>query len=96
MRDFLLRLYLILFVSISWLQSFAQGEDEGGGARIAKGTDETGAMDDLMSYQSFNIGFSEILLVILVIACCYIFGKIWKGCTYLIILVAVIFFFLSR
>lgn len=52
--------------------------------------------EDYMDYQSIQIRFSDILMVILVVFSCYVFGKIWKGCSYLIILVAVLFYFFMR
>jgi len=47
-------------------------------------------------YQTLNISFTDILQVLLIIIACDVFGKIWKGCSYLIIILAAVFYFMNR
>lgn len=95
-----LRLYVLLCAAICWVKSFAQDEDDEdldiGGRR---NTEDMMSLEDYMDitdYPQIHIRFSDILMVILVVFSCYVFRKIWKGCSYLIILVAVLFYFLIR
>lgn len=53
-------------------------------------------MEDMMQSSPISISFSDILMVALLLASCYVFGKIWKGCTYLIIVMALLYFFWMR
>lgn len=52
------------------------------------------SLEDYMDYPPIHIRFSDIMMLILVAFLCYVFGKIWKGCSYLIILIAVLFYFM--
>ena len=53
-------------------------------------------MDNLMDYRPFHIRFSDIVTCIIIVAACYVFGKIWKGCTYMIIALVFIYYFVIR
>jgi hypothetical protein len=33
--------------------------------------------------------------VLMLILACYVFGKIWKGCSYLLIIIAALFYYLT-
>jgi hypothetical protein len=96
MKEILLRLNLLILTCIYSILSFAQDFESNQGDKFDKNGNELDLMDGDMDYQPFSLSFFDILLILLLIACCYIFGKIWRGCTYLIILLAVIFYFLSR
>lgn len=96
MKEILLRLNLLILTCIYSILSFAQDFESNQGDKFDKNGNELDLMDGDMDYQPFSFSFFDILLILLLIACCYIFGKIWRGCTYLIILLAVIFYFLSR
>ncbi|MBQ9667555.1 MAG: hypothetical protein IJV45_02240 [Prevotella sp.] len=48
----------------------------------------------MMDYQPLHFGMTEIMVVVLLLLACYVFGKIWKGCSYLILLIAAAFYFL--
>ena len=93
-----LRLYVLLCAAICWVKSFAQDEDDEdldiGGRR---NTEDMMSLEDYMDitdYPQIHIRFSDVMMLILVVFLCYVFGKIWKGCSYLIILIAVIFYFM--
>jgi hypothetical protein len=99
MREILLRLNLLILTCIYTIQSYAQDFDGDSGDKFIKKGDELElmeGMEGMEGYQPFHLSFVQILLILLLIACCYIFGKIWRGCTYLIILLAVFFYFMSR
>ena len=96
MEKLSLKLYLLAGMMLMKLQSSAQDDDDD---IIAVGRDRYSDMDDisdLIINHHYHITFSDIMIVILVIAACYVFGKIWKGCSYLIIVLAVVFYIMSR
>lgn len=88
----------MLLLSLGWwLRSFAQSDDDDdllpGGPSGRGGMED---MEDLMDYQSFRIGFDDVVMIVLLLLACYVFGKIWKGCSYLIIVLAVIFYYITH
>ncbi len=90
----LLRLYTIICLWIIRLQLWAQNEGENGSSFSHR--DDTGEMiytEEMLDYQPFHIRFSDIMMVVLLIVCCYVFGKIWTGCTYLILVFAAFMYF---
>lgn len=100
MDNIALRLYVLLCTVMMWLQTFAQNDDDdddfgfSGGGQLDP--DDMNNMEDLIDQNGFRLTFSDILTIILVLVACYIFGKIWKGCTYLILVLAAIFYFMLR
>lgn len=53
-------------------------------------------MDGMMDYQPIHFGLDDVLMVVMLLVCCYVFGKIWKGCSYLILLLAAAYFYFLR
>ena len=53
-------------------------------------------MDGMMDYQPIHFGLDDILMVVMLLVCCYVFGKIWKGCSYLILLLAAAYLYFLR
>ena len=97
MNNLSLRLYSLICMAFFWLRAFGQDDDDDDTDLLSRGGDfEMEDMEDMIQYPSFHIRFSDIMTVIFLLIACYVFGKIWKGCTYLILLVAVIFYFLAR
>jgi hypothetical protein len=97
MNNLSLRIYFLLCSLVTWFQAWAQDdEDEDDVIGGPKRGLEENPFEDFMDYQPLNFRISDILLVIGTLVACYVFGRIWKGCTYLILLVAVIFYFLAR
>ena len=94
MNNLSLRLYMLLLSAMTWLQSFAQDNDDDGDISNRRGDYDEFSMDGYMDYQPIHFRFSDVLMVIFLLVACYVFGKIWKGCTYLILIVAVVFYFL--
>lgn len=84
------------------LQAWAQDSDDididtDGTGRSQKTSDDMDSMSDAVEMMpSIHITFSDVLWVAFIILACYVFGKIWKGCTYLIIIVAGILYYLLR
>ena len=65
---------------------------KGGGGRD---TDSLDMLED-MEYMPIRITFDDVLTVVLLLVACYVFGKIWKGCSYLILILAGIFYYITR
>ena len=97
MEKISLRLYVLLCTAIMWLQSWAQDNvenDDMTGRRQIDSSEES--IDDLLEYHQINITLTDVVNILLVILACYVFGKIWRGCSYLIIVLAAIFYYLAR
>ena len=97
MEKIYLRLYVLLCTAIMWLQSWAQDNvenDDMTGRRQIDSSEES--IDDLLEYQQIDINITDVITILLVILACYVFGKIWRGCSYLIIVIAAIFYYLAR
>lgn len=89
-----LRIYILVVYAFTWLQSFAQYDDDEDVPSISRALDDmedNGLMD---MHRMPRITFKQIIMILLLIACCYVFGKIWKGCTYLILILAAIFYYM--
>ena len=97
MNQLSLKIYLIICLALMHLKSWAQvdSDEDIAGERGTRGGMMDG-MEDFADYQSLHISFSDILMVVLLIAACYVFGKIWKGCTYMILIVAAVLFFMTH
>jgi Ca2+-dependent lipid-binding protein len=54
------------------------------------------SIDEYLEYQQININITDVITILLVILACFVFGKIWRGCSYLIIVIAAIFYYLAR
>jgi len=91
-----LRLYFLICTLFCWLNSFAQGEDDDLGGEILKRGHELDDMDltEGMDYTPVHIRTSDVLFVIILVVSCLVFRRIWKGCSYLIIIVGIIFYYL--
>ncbi|UKK48552.1 hypothetical protein L6475_00890 [Prevotella sp. E9-3] len=97
MNSFSLRIYILICTTVWWLQTHAQSDDYGASDRGRRGMEEVEEMDEMMDgVEGFNLTFSDILMIVLLVVACYIFGKIWKGCSYLLVLVAVILYFMNH
>ncbi|MBP5340501.1 MAG: hypothetical protein J6Z14_14570 [Prevotella sp.] len=92
-----LRIYAIICLLLTQLRMWAQDDDEFRPLRDRGDLSDTDMdiMEGMNYYHPLHIDFSDILLIVLLIACCYVFGKIWKGCIYLLIAFAVLIYFLS-
>ena len=95
-RQFLLRINLALCWLLSALITWAQEFDDidlNQGRRAADEFDSMGALPD---YSPIRFGIDDVVLVVLLLVACYVFGKIWKGCSYLLLIVAALFYYLLR
>lgn len=96
--NFTLRVYFFLCLLLTNIRAWAQGDDDDLDIRPKRGADITEVfnMDEGADYSAFNLRLSDILLIALLIVACYVFGKIWKGCIYLLLAFAALMYFLSR
>lgn len=90
-----LRLYVLLFTAACWLRSFAQDDDDEEDIDIIRHrhADDMQSIQDYMDYQPIHIRFSDVMMILLILVLCYVFGKIWKGCSYLILIITILFYF---
>ena len=97
MEKISLRLYVLLCTAIMWLQSWAQDNVENDAMTGRRQIDSSeDSIDEYLEYQQIDINISDVITILLVILACYVFGKIWRGCSYLIIVIAAIFYYLAR
>lgn len=96
MNHLSLRIYFLLLTAVNWLRSFAQDDDDDELFDFRRTNADEFPMDNLMDYRPFHIRFSDIVTCIIIVAACYVFGKIWKGCTYMIIALVFIYYFVIR
>lgn len=100
MKTTQLRLYslfmTIVFTLQSWAQKYYKEEIDDDDVRT-KNIDEEelepfpNYFDDFISHISCN----DIIFIFTTICAILVFRKIWKGCSYLIVMVALLFYFLS-
>ncbi len=84
-------------MAFTWVRSFAQDDDEDIPMMTGRGMQDMEMdMDQYMDYQPFHFSFRDVIIVILLLIACYVFGKIWKGCSYLLLLIAALFFYLAH
>jgi hypothetical protein len=81
-----------------WIRAFAQADDDdmdmensGRGARGTLGSEE---LDGMLDYYPIRFTTRDLMTVLFLIITCYVFGKIWKGCSYLILILAAIFYYM--
>lgn len=99
MKTTQLRLYSLFMTIVFTLQSWAQRykeEIDDDDVRIKKIDEEElepfpNYFDDFISHISCN----DIIFIFTTICAILVFRKIWKGCSYLIVMVALLFYFLS-
>ena len=80
-----------LLTMATWGQDYDDDLDNASGRR---GVDELDGMDGMMDYRPIRFDTEDIIVVVALLLACYVFGKIWKGCSYLIIVIAAAFYFL--
>ena len=81
------------------LQTWAQDDldvDDFTGTRTLKGDHFEELFEEMEQVPRIHIRFSDIVWTIIIIASCYVFGKIWKGCTYLIIFLVALYIMVFR
>lgn len=62
--------------------------------RVKTDTIDDFELEEMVDYHAIHISLSDIIIVLLVVVSSYVFGKIWRGCTYLIIVLGVVFYML--
>ncbi len=71
-------------------------ENQGRGRRGRDAQDELDGMDNYMDYQPLRFGIDDVIMVVLLLVACYVFGKIWKGCSYLLLIFAALTYYLTH
>jgi len=95
MRQYLIRIYVFVCLWMLRLQLWAQEKFDDDSRSLSRRGEEEDLlnMQDMVDYQPVHISFSTILMVVLLIASCYFFSKIWKGCVFLILFFAALMYF---
>ena len=99
MKNLSLKIYLSVCMLVLFLRSHAQTIDIDGQARGRRGRDaqeELDGMDSYMDYQPLRFGIDDVIMVVLLLVACYVFGKIWKGCSYLLLIFAALVYYLTH
>ena len=79
-----------------WLQGFAQSDDDDFAPVRRKDEMDGDELEQMIDYVPVRFTTKDVLTVVLLLVTCYVFGKIWKGCSYLILILAAIFYYMSR
>jgi hypothetical protein len=92
-----LRLYFLVFMFLNKILLWAQDDDDDifGSSSHSRDMDPFDA-EGLMEYQPIRFRMSDIITVVLLLIACYVFGKIWKGCSYLLLAFAALMYYLLR
>ena len=90
-----LRLAFLLLFFLNKIQLWAQDDDDDFLGGATKG-DNSSMMDGMMDYQPVHFNFSDVIIVVFLLVACYVFGKIWKGCSYLLLAFAALMYYLVR
>ena len=99
MRNLYLRACLLLYSLYFHLCIFADevGDGDEDGSGIGRRGDSDMDMDmEGFDYSPMSFSFGDIVMVVLVLVLAYIFGKVWKGCSYLFIAAIAILYFLNK
>lgn len=91
-----LRLYFLVFMFLSKIRLWAQDDDEEYGSSPRRGDSPDFFDEDLIDYQPITFRLSDIIIVVLLLIACYVFGKIWKGCSYLLLAFAALMYYMLR
>ena len=96
MKLLFFRAYMLLAMLIMSLTAHAQYGEEVN--PLGKRKDDDFKMEDAVDvgYMPIHIGFSDIFMVVCLLIACYVFGKIWKGCSYLLLILAALLYYLTR
>ena len=90
-----LRLAFLLLFFLNKIQLWAQDDDDDFLGRPSKG-DDSNMMDGMTDYQPIHFSFNDVIIVVLLLVACYVFSKIWKGCSYLLLASAALMYYLLR
>lgn len=101
MKQLFYRVYVLLCIFVLRLRAVAQVADDDDvvdvmpGRGSGKDTSDMDMLED-MEFTPIRITFDDVLTVVVLLVACYVFGRIWKGCSYLILILAGIFYFVIR
>ena len=95
-EQILLRLYFLVFMFLNKIQLWAQDDDWETSRPSRRGDPSEFLNEGMMDYQPIRFRTSDIILVVLLLIACYVFGKIWKGCSYLLLAFAALMYYMLR
>ena len=103
MKIFCSRVYVLLcMLAIKW-QCLAQatgGDFDDDYPELTRKKDNTDELQEMIEEgygtMPIHIRFSDVLTVVFILIAGYVFGRIWKGCSYLIIILAAVFYFITH
>jgi len=82
------------------MRSYAQIDDMDDnietGRRGYEAEDDLNGVDGYLDYQPIRFGIDDVLTVVLLLVACYVFGKIWKGCSYLLLIFAALAYYMTH
>lgn len=91
-----LKIAILLLMAFSKLQLWAQDDDDDSFIPSSGGSSDLSGMEGMMDYTPVRFGTSDVIMVVLLLVACYVFGKIWKGCSYLILAFAALMYYLIK
>ena len=93
-----LRLYFLVFMFLNKILLWAQDDDDDVFGPRTRGGEGGGMLnpDEMMDYQPIHFRISDVIIIVLLLIACYVFGKIWKGCSYLLLAFAALMYYLIR
>ncbi len=92
-----LRLYFLVFMFLNKILLWAQDDDNDYMGSTSRSRDvDAFDSEGMMEYQPIHFRMSDIIMVVLLLIACYVFGKIWKGCSYLLLAFAALMYYMLR
>ena len=86
---------MLLVTVVLWLRAFAQDDDDDFNiVERSRGIEDE--LEEMSEYTQPNLRLSDILMILMALGSIFIFRKIWKGCSYLILLLAAIFYYITH
>lgn len=100
MNQISLRIYALLCLLLmqlrAWTQTAPLDDESENVGRGLRGEDLGDLFQDMEEVPRIHIRFSDVMWTVIIIASCYVFGKIWKGCSYMIIFLAALYILVFR
>lgn len=85
-------LYAWAMVAVAWAQD---DDDEGNFGKAPRMSDDAD-IEGLDEYSPINISFGDIIRVAFILLVAYLLSKVWKGCSYIFLVVIVVIYLLDR
>ena len=89
-----IKTYALLCLLLNSIGALAQADSKDFHRRGE--TDDYSVMNETTDNLFFHFTTFDVVMFIVILVACYVYGKIWKGCTYLILVLAALFYFLLK